>query len=268
MSLKFIDSHCHLEMLDLSLFDNNMDEVIAQAAQMNVTDLLNISVDFESFPDVLSTAKNYSNVHASVGLHPCYSPEYPNSKEQLLQLANDDKVIAIGETGLDYHMNEGVDPLSENFSWQRERFKIHIQAANECNKPLIIHTRDAKTDVIDLLQAENAEQAGGIMHCFVEDQKTADQAMEMGFYISFSGIVSFKNAKSIHQVAKNIPDEYLLIETDSPYLAPVPKRGKKNQPAYVSYVAEALAELRGVSVEHIAQVTRDNYQRCFNLSLN
>ncbi len=265
MPLKFVDSHCHLDMLDLAEFDNNMDNVIALAKDNQVYDILSISVDLDSFPRVLKTAKNYPNVHASVGLHPCHSPEILTSIEQLSSLSEDKKVIAIGETGLDYFMNDGRDPLNENFEWQRERFRIHIRTAIETQKPLIIHTRDARDDTLKILQEEHAEKIGGIMHCFVEDLPTAEKALEMGFYISFSGIVTFKNAKSIQEVAKFVPDDRLLIETDSPYLAPVPMRGKKNQPAYVAHIAEFLAQLRNTSVESIASITRDNYLRLFCL---
>ncbi|MCU7938461.1 MAG: TatD family hydrolase [gamma proteobacterium symbiont of Bathyaustriella thionipta] len=266
MSLKYVDSHCHLDMLDLSDFDNHMDNVIKQAEKNKVTDILSIAVDLDSFPRILETARTYPNVYASVGLHPCHSPENTIRVDDLTILANDSKVIAIGETGLDYYMNNGSDPLNEDFSWQRQRFRTHIRTAIKTSKPLIIHTRDARDDTLAILEEENAEKIGGIMHCFVEDTATAEKALEIGFYISFSGIVTFKNARSIQEVAKWIPDNRLLIETDSPYLAPVPMRGKKNQPAYVAYVAEFLAELRGASVEHIARVTRENYFKLFKLN--
>jgi len=259
MSLKFVDSHCHLDMLDLTEFDDHMDNVIKRAVDNQVTDILSISVDLESFPGILETARQYPNVYASVGLHPCHSPDDSVSVEQLCQLADDAKVVAIGETGLDYYMNDGTDPRNNDFAWQRERFRTHIRTAIETQKPLIIHTRDAREDTLKILKEEGAHRIGGIMHCFVEDIETAQQALDMGFYISFSGIVTFKNAKSIQEVAKMVPDERLLIETDSPYLAPVPMRGKKNQPAYVAHIGEFLAQLRGSSVEHIAKITRDNY---------
>ena len=263
MRLNLVDSHCHLDMLDLSEFEGHMDNVIKQANDNQVSDLLSIAVDLESFPRILETAIKYPNVSASVGLHPCYDPQLKVSVEQLIALADNENVIAIGETGLDYYMNDGSDPQGEQFNWQRERFRIHIRAAIACNKPLIIHTRDACDDTIRILQEEGAQQCGAIMHCFVEDQATAEKALAMGFYISFSGIVTFKSAKALQKVAKIIPDNRLLIETDSPYLAPVPMRGKKNQPAYVLHIAEFLAELRGVSVKHIAQLTRENYFTLF-----
>lgn len=265
MSLNLIDSHCHLEMLDLSEFGNSMDNVLLQAGESQVTEFLSIAVNLETFPQILQTAKQYDNINASAGIHPCHTPEQTISFETLSTLAADQKVIAIGETGLDYYMGQGCDPLDQQFEWQRERFRTHIHAAKHLHKPLIIHTREATEDTLQILADENAEQAGGIMHCFVEDYATAERAMEMGFYISFSGIVTFKNAKLIQQVARQVPDNRLLIETDSPYLAPVPMRGKKNQPAYVFHVAQFLAELRSTHIEHIAEITRRNYYKLFNL---
>ena len=265
MSLNLIDSHCHLDMLDLSEFGNSMDNVLQQAKEHQVTEFLSIAVDLETVPRILETAKQYDNVSASAGLHPCHTPEESISVESITELTADSKVIAIGETGLDYYMNQGSDPLGQQFEWQRERFRTHIQAANQVHKPLIIHTREATQDTLRILAEEDAEQAGGIMHCFVEDFQTAAHAMEMGFYISFSGIVTFKNAKSIQEVAKQIPDDRLLIETDSPYLAPAPMRGKKNQPAYAYYVAQFLADLRSTHIEHIAEITRNNYYKLLDL---
>jgi TatD DNase family protein len=265
MSLNLIDSHCHLEMLDLSEFGNSINGVLLQAKVHQVTEFLSIAVNLETFPQILETAKQYENINVSAGIHPCHTPDQSIRSEALSTLATDTKVIAIGETGLDYYMNHGSDPLDQNFEWQRERFRTHIHAAKYLNKPLIIHTREATEDTLRILAEEDAEQAGGIMHCFVEDYATAERAMEMGFYISFSGIITFKNAKSIQQVARQVPDDRLLIETDSPYLAPVPMRGRKNQPAYVFHVAQFLAELRSTSIEHIAEITRDNYYKLFNL---
>ncbi len=265
MSLNLIDSHCHLEMLDLSEFDNSMDNVLLEAKEHQVTEFLSIAVNLDSFPAILQTAKQYDNVNASVGIHPCHSPEQSVNVDILSKLAADKKIIAMGETGLDYYMNQGSCPLDQQYAWQRERFRTHIQTAIQVNKPLIIHTREATEDTLMILAEENAEQTGGIMHCFVEDLSAAERAMNMGFYISFSGIVTFKNAQSIQEVAKQIPDERLLIETDSPYLAPMPVRGKKNQPAYVYHVAKFLAELRATSIEHIAEITRKNYYKLFDL---
>jgi len=182
------------------------------------------------------------------------------SIDYLKQLATDDKVVAVGETGLDYYYHKG-DP-----SWQQERFRAHIQVANEVNKPVIIHTRDAANDTLNILREENAEHCSGVIHCFTETQQFAEQAMDLGFMISISGIVTFKNAEALRDIAKTIPDDRLLIETDSPYLAPIPHRGKQNQPAYVSHVAETLAEIRNTSVEHIAEISRNNFYRLFDIT--
>ena len=266
MPVNLVDSHCHLDMLDLADFDHHMDNVIEQAKAKQVSDILSISVDLDTFPEILKVAKSYPNVFASVGLHPCHSPDKTVTQQELEALAGDAKVIAIGETGLDYYMHNGSCPLGESFLWQQERFRVHIRTAIATGKPLVIHTREAREDTLRILAEENASEIGGIMHCFVEDLDTAEKALAMGFYISFSGIVTFKNATAIQEVAKVIPDERILIETDAPYLAPVPMRGKKNQPAYVAYVAEFLAQLRRTSLEHIANITRENYYRLFDLS--
>ncbi|MEX2353540.1 MAG: TatD family hydrolase, partial [Gammaproteobacteria bacterium] len=194
---------------------------------------------------------------ASVGVHPNTSVTDEITVEALAAFAQEDKVVAIGETGLDYFRSEG------DLEWQRERFRTHIRAAREINKPLIIHCREAKEDVLQILKEEQADQVGGVMHCFVEDLDTALRAIDLNFRISFSGIVTFKNAKELKEVAKQVPDSSLLIETDSPYLAPMPYRGKQNQPAYVRYVAEHLAQLRQVSLEQIASITTTNYRMLF-----
>jgi len=261
--MQLIDSHCHLNLMDLSHYDNDIANIISRGNVNHLSQFLNISVNLTTFPEILSTAKRFDDVYATVGIHPCYDKEPETSVDELCTLAKDEKVIAIGECGLDYYMNHGTDPKENNFSWQRERFRTHIQAARQIQMPLVIHTRDAVQDTIAIMQEENAQEAGGIMHCYVEDLEHAKKAMDMNFMISFSGIVTFKNAKDLQAVAKEIPDEFLLIETDSPYLAPMPFRGKPNQPAYVLHVAEYLAKLRETSVEHIAQVTYDNFNRLF-----
>jgi len=262
--MQLIDSHCHLSMIDLEKFDHNISNIVDAANSNHVSDILNISVNLTSFPQVLETANRFSNVYASVGIHPCYDEEPETTVEELCSIAKQNKkVVAIGECGLDYNMNHAQCPKGENFHWQRERFRTHIQAAKESQLPLIIHTRDAIEDTIKIMQQENASEASGVMHCYVEDLENAKKAMDMNFMISFSGIVTFKNAKALQEVARNVPDEYLLIETDSPYLAPTPFRGKSNQPAYVLHVAEFLAQLRNTSVEHIAKVTYNNYYRMF-----
>ena len=209
---------------------------------------------------MLEKVRAYPDISVSAGMHPMADETDEFSADHLKQLAADEKVVAIGETGLDYYYHKG-DP-----DWQQERFRAHIQVANELNKPVIIHTRDAANDTLNILREENAENCSGVIHCFTETQQFADQAMDMGLMISISGIVTFKNADTLRAIAKTIPDDRLLIETDSPYLAPIPHRGKQNQPAYVSHVADTLAEIRNTSVEHIAEISRDNFYRLFNIT--
>ena len=248
-----VDSHCHLNLIK----NSNPDTLIAAAENQGVSHFLNVSVDLDNFPTVLGIAKRIDNVFASVGIHPNTPETVVVDVETLTNLADDSKVIAIGETGLDYFRTEG------NLAWQQERFRTHIRAAKEIKKPLIIHCRDAAEDTLRILREENASDVGGIMHCFVDSWETAQQAMDMGFYISFSGIVTFKNAKTVQSVAKQVPLNRMLVETDAPYLAPVPHRGDTNQPAYVRHVAEFIADLREESFETIARVTTGNFFRLF-----
>ena len=236
----FIDSHCHLNFPDLA---QDMDAILANMRANGVSHALCVSVELASFPQVLELAERHDNLYASVGVHPDYELETEPTRAELVRLAQHPKVIAIGETGLDYYR------LTGDLEWQRERFRTHIRASLECRKPLIIHTRSAAADTLRIMQEENAGQIGGVMHCFTESLDVAQAAIEMGFYISFSGIVTFKNAIELKQVAASIPLEKILIETDSPYLAPVPFRGKLNQPAYVKHVAEEIAWLRNVSLD-------------------
>lgn len=251
-----VDSHCHIPLL---VEDMAVEEIMTNAGKYDVGHMLCVSIDLDSFPRVLALAQHYNNVFASVGVHPNSAVDREPNPEQLAELATDKKVIAIGETGLDYYRSSG------DLVWQRERFRVHIRAARMVNKPLIIHSRDARTDIINILTEERADEVGGVMHCFVDDLVTAQKAMALNFCISFSGIVTFRNAKEVQAVAKQIPLDRLLIETDSPYLAPVPFRGKINQPGYVRYVAEFLAELRGESFDLIATATTDNFFRLFQI---
>ena len=251
----FIDSHCHLNLLAEE--EGGLDAVMAQAKENQVDHILSIAIDKASCHDVIALTKQYSNVTASVGIHPNVEQEENFTVDELIELAQHDRVIAIGETGLDYFRSEG------DLEWQRDRFRTHIEAAKQLKKPLIIHTREARDDTMDILEKENAEQAGGIIHCFTENWQTAQRALDIGFYISLSGIVTFKNAVELQEVAKKLPLDRILIETDAPYLAPVPFRGKTNKPAYVKNVAEFLAELRDDTVENIAQATSDNFYRLF-----
>ena len=216
-----------------------------------------VSVTLDKFPEVLNLAEQYDNFYASVGVHPDYEDIEEPSVEALVRLAQHPKIVAIGETGLDYFR------LTGNLEWQRERFRTHIRAAILAGKPLIIHTRSAAEDTLRIMQEEGANQVGGVMHCFTENLEVALQAIELGFYISFSGIVTFKNATQIKEVALAIPLDKMLVETDSPYLAPVPFRGKTNQPAYVKYVAQEIANLRGISLDAVMQATTENFFTLF-----
>ena len=251
----FIDSHCHLNMLAQE--EGGLDAVIQQAQENQVEHILCISIDTESCHEIISIAERYPQLTASVGIHPNVDKVENFSIEELIKLASHDKVIAIGETGLDYFRSEG------DLEWQRDRFRTHIEAAKHLTKPLIIHTREAREDTMNILEQENAEQAGGIIHCFTENWETAQRALDIGFYISLSGIVTFKNAVALQEVAKKLPLDRILIETDAPYLAPVPHRGKTNKPAFVKHVAEFLADLRGETVENIAETTSANFRSLF-----
>ena len=250
----FIDSHCHINFPELA---DNLDEILANMRANQVSTALCVSVDLEKFPQILSMAEQHDNIYASVGVHPDYELEDEPTQSQLVRLAHHPKVVAIGETGLDYFRLQG------DLEWQRTRFRTHIRAAVECNKPLIIHTRSASADTLRLMQEEGAHRAGGVMHCFTESLEVALAAIEMNFYISFSGIVTFKKALELKEVASRIPLERMLIETDSPYLAPVPFRGKLNQPSYVKHVAEEIAKLRGITVEEVGEATSANFSRLF-----
>jgi TatD DNase family protein len=254
--MPFIDSHCHINFHELA---ENITDVLAKMQQNEVLAALCVSVNLADFPQVLSLAEQYPHIYASVGVHPDYENVEEPNVAQLVALAQHAKIIAIGETGLDYYR------LTGDLDWQRERFRTHIRASRECGKPLIIHTRSAAEDTLRLMAEEGAEQAGGVMHCFTENWEVAKGALDMGFYISFSGIVTFKNALQIKEVAQRVPLDRILIETDSPYLAPVPYRGKLNQPAYVKHVAEEIALLRGISVAEVGQQTSENFARLFNL---
>lgn len=251
----FIDSHCHLDFPELA---NRLDEVLARMQDNQVTHALCVSVNMQDFPRVLTLAEAHKHLYASVGVHPDYPDVTEPSVEELVRLAQHPKIVAIGETGLDYYR------LTGDLEWQRQRFRNHIQAAIKCSKPLIIHTRSAAEDTIRLMQEEGATKAGGVMHCFTESWEVAQAALDFGFYISFSGIVTFKNAKALKEVAQKVPLERMLIETDSPYLAPVPFRGKTNEPGFVKHVAEEIARLRNCDVNTIAQQTTNNFIKLFN----
>ncbi len=256
--MMLVDSHCHLDRLDLTPYDGKLEGALQNAREHGVGHMLCVCIDLEHLEDVLTPARQYDFVTASVGVHPNeHEGEEPDC-DRLVALAQDEQVVAIGETGLDYFRSEG------DLEWQRERFRQHIAAAKQTAKPLIIHMRDATVDTLKILKEENAAEAGGVMHCFVEDWNTAKAAMDMNFHISFSGIVTFNSARELQDVARKMPLDRMLVETDAPYLAPVPYRGKSNQPAYVRYVAEKIAELRNTDVESIAAATTDNYFKLFS----
>ena len=250
----FIDSHCHLDFPELAA---DLDGILARMREQQVTHALCVAVTLEDFPRVLDVARSHPNLYASVGVHPDYQDTREPHVDDLVMLAGDPKVVAIGETGLDYFRLQG------DLEWQRDRLRIHIRAARRTAKPLIVHTRASAEDTVRVLKEEGADAVGGVMHCFTESWETARAAIDLGFMISFSGIVSFKSAAALRDVARRVPIESLLIETDSPYLAPVPYRGKTNEPAHVRWVAQAVADARGEPVEHIGERTTDNFFRLF-----
>lgn len=255
-----IDSHCHLDMLDLAPYDHDLDKLIADNLAAGVQKMITIGIDEKSSLTARDIAARYPQVFCSVGIHPSDVPTPLFTKEQIIHLSEHPKVVAIGETGLDYYYN------SEGLDAQQQSFREHIQAAIAVQKPLIIHTRAAKADTLAIMREQQAERCGGVMHCFTEDWDMAKQALDMGFYISISGIVTFNKADNVREVAKQVPLDRLLIETDAPYLAPVPKRGKKNEPKYVHYVAEFMAELRGMALEDLIAATGDNASVLFGIS--
>jgi TatD DNase family protein len=251
--MSLVDSHCHLDFPELA---SDLTGVFEDMDAHGVSHALCVCVTLEDFPNVKALAESRGNLFASVGTHPDYE-HHTVTQEALVQLAAHPKVVAIGETGLDYYRLEG------DLEWQRERFRTHIRAARESGKPLIIHTRAAAADTLRIMQEEQAGEVGGVMHCFTESWETAEQAMALGFHISFSGIVTFKNARALKEVARRVPLDRLLVETDSPYLAPVPHRGKVNRPGWVRYVADEVARLREAPYEEIARATTDNFFRLF-----
>lgn len=252
----FIDSHCHLDFPQLA---DDLDGVLARMAAAQVTHALCVSVNLSGYPAIRALAQAHPNLYASVGVHPDQPEDDATTVDDLLREAAHPRVVAIGETGLDYFRLEADAP------WQRERFRRHVRAARACRKPLIVHTRAATEDTLAILREEGAAQVGGVMHCFTESLAFAQAAIDLGFFISFSGIVTFRNAADLREVARTIPLERMLIETDSPYLAPVPHRGRTNEPAHVVHVAACIAGLREVPVETIAAATSANFHRLFGV---
>ena len=250
----FVDSHCHLDFPDLAAHEA---EALAAMRDAGVSHALCVCVRLEDLPRLLALVERHDNLSASVGVHPDYEGVDEPDVERLTQLAAHPRVVAIGETGLDYFRQPGVP------EWQQERFRVHIRAALASGKPLIVHTRAAAADTLRILREEGAHRVGGVMHCFTESAEVAQAALDLGFYISFSGIVTFRNAEALRDVVRMVPTDRLLIETDSPYLAPVPHRGKTNQPAWVVHVAQELARLRGEDVLQTGRITSENFFRLF-----
>lgn len=251
-----VDSHCHLDFPELA---GRLDAVVAAMREHQVSHALCISVTLQDFPQVRAIAERFDHIYGTVGVHPDY-PDVPEvGVEELVRLADHPKIVAIGETGLDYYR------IRENNEWQRERFRTHIRAARRCGKPLVVHTRDASADTLRIMREEEVRDVGGVMHCFTGDWETARTAMDLGFYISFSGIVTFKNALALKEVARQVPLERMLVETDSPYLTPVPHRGKTNEPALVRYVAAEIARLRGIDVGQVSEQTTKNFFNLFRI---
>ncbi|QSA97399.1 TatD family hydrolase [Methylococcus sp. EFPC2] len=252
-----IDSHCHLDRLDLAPYGHDFSRFVQETREAGVGHMLCVSISLEAYPAMRALAEGHDAISVSVGVHPnerdCHEP----SVEDLVERATDPKVVAIGETGLDYFRSEG------DLAWQHERFRTHIRAARAAGKPLIIHTRESREDTLRILEEEGAAEVGGVLHCFTEDWETARRALDLNFYISFSGIVTFRNAAQIQDAARRVPDDRFLVETDSPYLAPIPHRGKPNYPAYVRHVAEFVADLRQTRFETVCELSSENYRRLF-----
>ncbi|HEX9813031.1 MAG TPA: TatD family hydrolase [Burkholderiales bacterium] len=252
--LELVDSHCHIDFDPLGA---DLPSVLERARANGVAYLLCVSVTLEKFPGVRALAREHPNIFASVGVHPNERNGRDPTVEELVALARESKIVAIGESGLDYYRSDG------DLGWQQDRFRDHIRAAKAARKPLIVHTREAAVDTIRIMNEEDAQSTGGVMHCFTESWETARAALDQNFYISFSGIVTFRNAERLRDVARQVPADRLLIETDAPYLAPIPFRGKTNEPSYVRYVAECLATIRGEPLESIAAQTTKNFFRLF-----
>lgn len=265
MKQYLVDSHCHLDRLDLAPWNGELDGALAAAAEQGVGHFLCVAIDLEHYPALLEMARRHPQISVSVGVHPNERDGHDPSAQELIDLAADPQVVAIGETGLDYFRNKkrSKKGSEDELEWQRDRFRAHIAAAKATNKPLIIHMREATEDTLRVLKEEGADEVGGVMHCFVEDWAVAQRALDLNFDISFSGIVTFNSAQELKEVARRMPLERMLVETDSPYLAPVPYRGKPNYPAYVRQVAECIAELRAIPWQAIAEQTSENFFRRF-----
>lgn len=256
--IDLVDSHCHLDRLNLDAYHGDFQAMLAATRADGISHMLCIGVDLETFPRVRELAEAHDDVHATVGVHPLYKESREPDADELVRLADHPRVVAIGETGLDYFY------AKEERDWQRKRFVEHIRAARRTGLPLVIHTRGAKDDTLALLREHGEGQVRGVLHCFTEDRDMAEQAIDLGFYISISGIVTFRNAEELRDTVRRLPLERLLIETDSPWLAPVPYRGKPNEPRFVARVAECVADLKQVPVADLARITRENFYTLFN----
>lgn len=252
-----VDSHCHLDRIDLAPFDGSLDKALQAAREEGVKQFLCVAINVDNQAQVTGLAEQHQDIYASVGIHPLYTEGQQANFDYLCEQAQHPKIVAIGETGLDYHY------AAETKQQQQEMFRTHVRAAVETNLPLIIHTRDARKDTLDILEQEGAAKVGGVLHCFTESLEMAEAAMKMGFYISFSGIVTFRNAAELREVARQIPDDRILVETDSPYLTPVPYRGKPNSPRHVVDVARCVADIRNQELATLSKNTTDNFNRLF-----
>jgi len=259
----FIDSHCHLDRLKTDKYESGLQGAIHAAFAEKVTQMLCVCIDLEHVDEVLAIAEAYPEVWASVGVHPSSLEGEAPGIDRLISLARHKKVIAIGETGLDYSSSHDYEYSAEQKAQQIENFSCQLKVSKRIQKPTIVHTRDAREDTIRVIKEKGDEEIGGVLHCFTENWEMAKQALELNYYISFSGIITFKNAESLREVVCKVPLNRILIETDSPYLAPVPFRGKPNEPKYIPQIAKCLAELKGVSIEKIAEITRTNFFTLF-----
>ena len=255
----YIDSHCHIDCIDLTDHENSMETLLQQAADDGVEHMLCVCIDLHEFDTMYAVVKKYKQISVSAGMHPTHSVGESLSVDEILKYVRREEVVAVGETGLDFFYQK------DKPDWQKNRFRYHIEAAKQVNKPVIVHTRDAAKDTINIIKEESAKDCGGVIHCFTEDWDFAKKSLDENFYISFSGIATFKTAEQIREVVRKVPADRFLIETDSPYLAPVPKRGKQNYPGYVKYVAECVAKERGVSVEEVAELSKKNYYQFLGL---
>lgn len=252
-----IDSHCHLDKLDLTPYGEDLDALLQAARDRDVSRMLCVSIDMDQFEVMYQKVKGREDIDVSVGVHPLHAKDTPVTAEQLVAEAQRPEIVALGETGLDYYYQTDTQAL------QQQCFIEHLKASCETKLPLIIHTRDARQDTLDLIAAHGDPSVGGVLHCFTESWEMAEQAIEMGYYVSFSGIITFRNAEELREVVKRVPIERLLIETDSPYLAPMPYRGKKNEPKYVQEVGQMVADLKGLTLQEVGRVTSENYSRLF-----